>query len=237
MPSRTKINYGKIKHSKTKSKYSIHSGGNVFERLSKIAIKQSKNLRPTTGISSINKLMNLEKTFNTLSKPKSFLQVIFNPGSPNEIHIDNSNKIIPPDLYVEPRVIIDNIGRYLIAIIEKNPFSQLLWLAVYKARSKEKTLLSYQAPNPPAGQTRRYSIVIFSITENTPLYQPIEYTTTKRKDELLRFMIYIKQNSTNIKELPQHTKLFSVKGNNGSLSSFLNSMTVKRKKEKIPSIL
>ena len=244
MYARNKLKYNHTTYRKKHSKHSkhskkhllVHSGGDAFGKLAGMAIKQSKNLRTTTGVGSINKLMSLQQTFKTLSKPKAFLQVIFNYGSQNEIYIDNTNKIISHDLYAEPRVLIDNIGRYLIAIIEKQPFSQLLWLAIYNARSKEKTLLTYQAPNPPAGQTRAYSILLFSITEKTPIYQPIDYTTNKRKDELLRFMIYIKQNLNNIKQLPQHTKLFSVKGNSDSLSSFMNSMIIKRKHEKIPTL-
>lgn len=181
------------KRSKIHSKRKSLSGGNFLNSIGSV-VSTKKNY--TTPFSSISKVLNpasIEKRF-TQSSTQQF-QIIYNYNTPKPLNINiNQNKPIPSSLVeFEPHIIIGNMNRYLIVLVDAEPYNRLLWAVEFAFNSKRKTILSYQSPIPSLNITGKhnYSIKIYSYPNDVQPFTVMDIAGRKRKEEYTNLMTYL----------------------------------------------
>jgi hypothetical protein len=92
---------------------------------------------------------------------------------------------------MEPHIIIGNMNRYLIVLVDVAPFNKLLWASEFINNSKGKTILSYQSPIPIGKEQHNYIIRIYSYPKELPPFTVVDMNTEKRNTEYGNFTTYI----------------------------------------------
>jgi len=142
----------------------------------------------------------------------SSIQIYYNYNTHNKnaktILVNVHNKPIGSSLVQqEPHIKINNINRYLIVLIDINKVNKLkkiLWCAVFAFSTKQKTILSYQAPSPSNNEKQhKYIIKAYTYPDNIPQYTVIYMGMPDRMSEYNNFIKYINTNTS--QQTPQTT--------------------------------
>jgi len=184
------------KHSKKKSQKSKKSliGGN-FEKFLSSLVYTTRNT-PGTSKSYISRFLNpasIGKRF-TQSSTNQF-QIIYNYNTPNPLNINiNQTKPIPSSLVeFEPHIIIGNMNRYLIVLVDGAPYTRLLWAVEFAFNTKRKTILSYESPTASLNITGKhnFSIKIYSYPNEVQPFTVMDIAGRKRKEEYTNLITYL----------------------------------------------
>jgi hypothetical protein len=182
----------KKKCSKKKSKRKSLSGGNILDSIGSI-VSTKKNY--TTPLSSISKVLNPASIERFTQSSSQQFQIIYNYNTPKPLNINiNQNKPIPNSLVeFEPHIIIGNMNRYLIVLVDAEPYNRLLWAVEFAFNSKRKTILSYQSPTASLNITGKhnYSINIYSYPNEIQPFSVMDISGRKRKEEYTNLMTYL----------------------------------------------
>ena len=135
----------------------------------------------TSPLPSFISLLNPDSIEKRLSqRPNQFFQITYNYNSPNAININiNGNKPIPSSAVgMEPHIIIGDINRYLIVLVDDAPNNELLWIAEFANNTKQKTILSYHPPLQSPMQSSLQSLPSITMKKHAFAIKIYSYPTT-----------------------------------------------------------
>jgi len=175
-----------------KRKIKLLVGGNILNSIGSV-VSTKKNY--TTPFSQISKVLNPASLEQRFTQHTNFFQITYNYNTPKPLNINiNQTKPIPSSLVeFEPHIIIGNMNRYLIVLIDDAPFNRLLWAVEFANNSKRKTILSYQSPNASLNiiGKHNYSIKIYSYPNEVQPFTVMDISGRKRKEEYTNLMTYL----------------------------------------------
>lgn len=145
---------------------------------------------------SILSILNPDKwrrTLKHMSSPQYF-QITYNYNTPNIIHINNhKNKPIPSSaVEMEPHIVIGNMNRYLIVLVDEAPYNKIYWIAEFANNTKQKNILAYTAPKPNKNEKHNYVIKIYLYPKETTQPYKLSVITDIKKQRTLEYINFIK---------------------------------------------
>jgi len=209
-----------IKSKKCKNTQKINGGGILSSIGSAIVqVPKEKNYTVRAPGSGMLRMLNPSK-LDLITKPtlesQELIKIIYNYHLSNQIDIINNdpNKILSSEnLYKEPYVLINSMGKYLLVmyriINKKNiPTPKLLlhWLVGYVNRIPFK-IFNYIAPTTKAGKIHNFVFKLYKLPNNND-NNFIKINNINKKKAYIEFYNYVK--SQNL--LPINTYNVKVKG-------------------------
>jgi hypothetical protein len=171
-------------------------GGGIFNSVGSFIFNPDAGKNYSTKSSLLQTITKLDP--NRISqqsgkmKPTSF-QIYYNYNSPKplNINLNLAKPILSSLVEMEPHIIIGNMNRYLVVLVDVAPFNKLLWASEFINNSKGRTILSYQSPIPIGREQHNYIIRIYSYPKELPPFTVVDMNTKKRKTEYGNFTTYI----------------------------------------------
>lgn len=180
------------------------TGNGIFNSVGKFVFNPDAGKKYTTPLTSVSSILNPSKLEKRFSRHNNQLfQITYNYNTPNPLNIYvNKQKPIPSTLVEnEPHIIINNMQRFLITLVDDTPYNKLLWVAEFANNSKKKTILTYKSPTPIGLEKHKYAIKIYTYPNNAIPFTPIDFASIKRTPEYKNFITYLNnpQNKDKIK--------------------------------------
>jgi len=167
-----------------------------------------------------SKIENLTKNNN---KPR-LLTIYYNYKSSNQFKLSDldPNIQIPTNkIEKEPYVIIDNMGRYLLAAYEEQPYNKLYWLAEFRNRSKFKTLFTYTSPEVKNAGKHKLIFKLYKYPLDAIPFVILDMAETNRTKSLTNFFNYVNSEKNKTKIIPVVTHSIQFKqGTDTSMDLF-----------------
>lgn len=207
-------------------------GGGITNSLANFAFHEARDLQTPLSTNPIGKFFSTKSSLVAKTNPNIF-RAYFNYGAPNEIQLLPKMLAAIPNskVQMEPHLFIPDINRYIFSLTELAPFSRLIWLVVFNARSKEHTFLSYLPPliTTPNG-VHNYILQAYKYPKSDliPEYSTVDTPLSGRQEELQKFKTYLATNSK-VMGIPIFIRSFLVKYDSGNAMSFLLDMDKKKK--------
>ena len=226
----------------TKRKYS--GGSSIFNSVGSFVFNPNAGKSYSTQssvLSTIGKLdpNSIQKQFSQL-QPVPF-QIYYNYRSPKplNINLNQAKPILSSLVEMEPHIIIGNMNRYLVVLVDADPFNILLWVAEFVNNSKGRTILTYKSPIPIGRELHNYFIRIYSYPKELPLFAVLDMNTEKRKAEYANLTTYVNNPQYKGKiNLVKEFRLNIVKDFNAGINLFnqLKTSKIGMPTTKIPKI-
>jgi hypothetical protein len=225
----------KIKNKSKKCKKSKTNGGGILSSIGSAIVKVPKEKNytvraPGSGMLQMLNPSKLELITKSITKPDSqdIIKIIYNYHLSNEINIINKspNTILSSEnLYKEPYVLINNMGKYLLVmyriINKKNiPTPKLLlhWLVGYVNRMPFK-IFNYIAPTTKAGRINNFVFKLYKLPNNND-NNFIKINNINKKKAYIEFNNYVKLQNL----LPINTYNIKVKGDSNQGINLFNML-------------
>jgi hypothetical protein len=172
------------------------SGSGILNSIGKFIVNTNppKNTRYKSSLTSKINLFDLNRYSQNSSKQQNInFQIYYNYNSPKPFHLNfNGNKPLSSSVVeLEPHIIIGNMNRYLVVLVDDEPFNRLLWVAEFSNNSKKKTILSYLSPIPKSKKQHNYFIKFYTYPEEIPPFTVMDISGQQRKAEYTNFITYI----------------------------------------------
>ncbi len=205
----THISNNTRKHTKKLFNNKKHSGGGgILSSVGSFIYTPDAGKNYKTDVStfmpSIFKDLNISSKLNygINYNKNNIIQIYYNYNTNNKnaktILLNVHNKPIPSSLVqLEPHIKLKDINRYLIVLIDIGKPNKILWCAVFAYNTKQKTILSYDAPSPSYDEKQhKYIIKVYTYPDNIPQYTVIYMGMPDRMTEYNNFIKYINTNTS-----------------------------------------
>ena len=184
------------KQSRTRTKLLCRkvNGGGILDTIGNLVVtvpppsKSSSKMLPFSFLDPEQ----IKQQFSS-TQQNSFFQIYYNYNTPKpfSVNANGTNPIASSIVDLEPHIIIGNMNRYLVVLVDEQPYNKLLWVAEFANNSKKKTILSYRSPTPISKEQHNYFIKFYTYPQDIPPFTVMDISGQKRKTEYTNFIAYI----------------------------------------------